>query len=290
MKCQHCGHEADGGKFCTNCGATLETNQDNQPVDSDTSVTVQPEQMDAQAGATEIADVSSTTVHSTTETAAPEEAVTQPNTNDFTDKIAQVFGNFGHFFMTLLKQPGQAKKANHHDLYSAIITIAAFSFIIALSMFVPQVLLSRTTWFIPAPSFIDYFIMPLLLFLIIFGGIASLTYGATKIVKQEFSYADVIGKYGAYLLPYGLVYTAGVILAAAQLPVLPSVLFVIGIAGPIFVIPVLILWERKSDGIDRIYTLLGLYFVTLLAISFIIQSAAYALFNGIIGDFSTFIR
>jgi hypothetical protein len=278
MKCQHCGHVTEEGKFCSHCGAPLELNE--QPIEEPTHV-----EDELESPQTEEKGYSEQEVIQPIKSSQGEQKQ-QEKKKDFSDQFATIFTNFGHFFMTLIKKPSMAKKANHHDMYSAIITIIAFALVISLSVFLPAALHSRSRWFMPVPSVFYEFIVPLILLIIIFAGFVSLTYAATKITKVELSFADVIGKYGAYLLPFSLLFVVGVFLSIGQLPVLPSILLTIGILGPIFVVPTLILLEKEGTGLDKIYTLLGLYFIELLLIVLFSNS----LFGRVIGELFYFLR
>ncbi|MFS0675017.1 hypothetical protein [Ornithinibacillus sp. 179-J 7C1 HS] len=279
MICAHCGHEADGGKYCINCGSPLDGNKKEKPLE-DLIVNVVGEEESAPS-----LEAQQSVIQDTTATNSQDQTKTETNKKDFSDKLANIFVNFGHFFMTLIKKPSMAKKANHNDIYSAIITIVAFSLFIALSTFLPVAFYSRSNWFMPGPSIFYGFIAPLVILSILFIGFASLTFAAIKISKMDLTYLGVIGKYGAYLLPYVLIYIAGSLLALGQMPLLPVIFLSIGVLGPIFAVPALILFEREGSGFDKIYTLLGLYFVELLLIILFSNS----LFGRIINDLFYFL-
>lgn len=291
MKCNHCGHETEEGKFCTNCGSPLEQSEkssaepqektepvtaENQTASEDSETNVQTVQEDSQDSHQSLEPV---------KTEKHEEQAKQTKKPDFGDQLATVFTNFGHFFMTLVKQPSQAKKANHHDSFSALITIVAFAIIISMSIFIPHAFMARTSWLIPRPSMFYEFLVPLFLIIILFAGIISLIFVSVKLTKLDFSYLTVLGKFGAYLLPYVLVFIAGIILSASQIPVLPYILFMISIVGPFFVIPALILYEKESAAFDRVYTLLALYFVEFLFLALLANS----IFGSVLRNFYYFL-
>jgi hypothetical protein len=280
MKCQQCGHETQSGMFCTNCGSPLENPKTDETFVSELeSLGHNPEVSEVEEIPVPSTDSEPQFMNQDTASTSHEEQPKQSK-KDFSDQLATVFSNFGHFFITLVKQPSQARKANHNDLYSAIITIFAYVLILALSAFLPHAFYARRSWFIPVPSFFYEFLMPFILLLVTFGGIVSLVFVTTKVAKADLTYSSVVGKYGAYLLPYALLYFAGLLISVGHLPILPSILITIGILGPIFVIPALILYEKEHVGFDRIYLLFGLYFVEILFILLIGNS----LFGGFIGD------
>lgn len=292
MKCQHCGHESESGRFCSNCGGLLEHSElvQEQPKVEETVPyeSMEIEQTESVNEQVELNDStgSLTSLHTNSNQSQKEQTKKQENKSDFTDQLTLVFANFGHFFLTLVKQPTMARKANHKDLFSSLITIVAFALIVAFTLFLPHAFIAKSTWFMPAPSIFYELFMPLLLVIILLAGIASLTYVAAKITKVDFTYLDVIGKYGAYLLPYALLYLVGAVLSIGHLPFLPTILFTISIMGPIFVIPACILYEKEATGLDRIYTLLGQYFVSFLFIFLVANS----LIGAFIRDVFYFLR
>lgn len=264
MKCEHCDHESGTGALCVNCGSPLEKNEDH----NDQLAEEFPEEKVHSTSKEEETILSQDTEGESTGKFHAQEKETHPKEKkkDFSDQLASIFTDFGYFFMTLVKKPSMAKKANHKDKYSAMITLVAIALFISLSTFLPMAIYSRNSFFMPAPSMFYGLLVPLFLYILLFAGFIGITYATAKLVKINLSFLDVLGKYGAYILPYGLLYAAGSILLIVQMPVIPFLLLAIGVIGSIFVVPVLILWEKEGDGFDKIYTLLGLYVSELLLI------------------------
>ncbi|MBS3681510.1 hypothetical protein KGF86_15010 [Ornithinibacillus massiliensis] len=270
MKCEHCDHESGTGALCVHCGSPLEKNEDyndrlteelpEEKVDSTSKEETIPSQ------ATNLVTPSEGEATGTYHAQEKETHQTTENKNDFADQLGSIFTNFGYFFMTLVKKPSMARKANHKDKYSALITLVAIALFISLSTFIPMAIYSRNSFFMPAPSMFYGFLVPLFLYILLFAGFIGITFAAAKLIKLNLSFLDVLGKYGAYILPYGLLYVSGSILLIVQMPIIPVLLLAIGVVGSIFVVPVLILWEKEGDGFDKIYTLLGLYVSELLLI------------------------
>ncbi|GGB61789.1 hypothetical protein F3157_08235 [Virgibacillus dakarensis] len=262
MHCPNCGQETEGGKFCTSCGAQLPN--DEYAAAADPTINTPPQ-------------VQPTIQHEQTEQTR--------QSNESVEKLKTAGSNFGHFFVTLLKSPSEAKKANSNDLISSIATMVIFSLLIALglhlfmSSFSSLVSESIPSGFFggvsePSISFFDSFVLPLIEFIILFLVVAALTFAGVKFSAQALTFTDVLSKYGAYQVPFLLLYAAGFLFALIGLTSLSIFLIMISMFGLIFIIPTIILHEQPAKGFDRIYVLLGIYFINLLLFSFFIQSFA----------------
>lgn len=235
MFCQSCQQESEAGKFCTNCGAALGSEESAVTLEQETDSTVQPE------ASAPIA----------TEQAQAEEP------NEFVEQIKDASSNFGDFFLTLVKKPSEAQGFNKVHMVSAIITIAIFSLIISLdSYLVSQSIYSDLIS--SSPSFLDDFFYPFIKSVIKFGLIASVTFGAAKVALQDVSFSDVLAKYGAYLMPFMLLYIVGTLFSLATLGFPFTLATTVGLSGPVLVIPTLILLEGPIKKFDKVYVILGL--------------------------------
>lgn len=237
MKCPSCGQETAEGKFCTNCGAELEKEEQYESV-----------------------------ADSTTSTASS----TDQNPNETVEKLKTTGSNFGHFFVTLVKRPSEAKKANGSDMSSGIITFALFSLLIALSYHL--ILSTIQIGFFMQISFLDSFILPFIIFTILYLLIAGLTFAGAKLSVQAVTFPDVIAKYGAYLVPFLLLFTSGILFWLIGLTALAGLLLLISILGSLLMAPTFILMEQAPIGFDRIYVLIGLYIIISLVFGLFIQS------------------
>ncbi len=236
MKCSSCGEQTAEGKFCTNCGAELR----------------QEELYESVVGST--ASASSA----------------DQNPNETVEKLKTTGSNFGHFFVTLVKSPSEAKKANGSDMSSGIITFSLFSLLVALSYHL--ILSTIQMGFFMQISFLDSFILPFIIFTILYLLIAGLTFAGAKLSVQAVTFPDVIAKYGAYLVPFLLLFTSGILFWLIGLSALAGLILFISILGSLLIAPTFILMEQEPVGFDRIYVLIGLYIIILLISGLFIQS------------------
>ena len=230
MICHNCQQETEEGKFCTNCGAALNVSETSATTDT---TTVQSTQQQNQAQNEE--------------------------PNEYAEKIKEVGSNFGEYFMTLLKRPSEGIKFGKAELISSIITMVIYSLIISLNIYVSA---SRGDHLFGSASFGDDFLVPLIKYIILFGLIALITFGASKLAGQKVDIQDVIAKYGALLLPFMLLYIVGIILSFLKLN---FGITTIALLGPVIMIPILIVKQNAIKGFDEVYLLLGMIVVTYIA-------------------------
>ncbi|WP_010529365.1 zinc ribbon domain-containing protein [Lentibacillus jeotgali] len=248
MQCPSCGQYSEEGKFCTNCGAQLVSEQE------DTEETI-PHQED-----------SNVIVNNDSE----QDSETSDSSNEFTEKLKSDAINFGHFFITLMKNPSEAKKANHSDTISGIITILIFSLLLSVSYHF--VLTAIPAGFFSNVSLFDSFVLPLITFILLQILIAGLTFAGAKLAVQAVTFRGIIAKYGAYLIPFLLLYAAGLIFSFIGLSALAGILIPVSILGLLLLAPTFILLEQPSEGFDRVYVLLGLYIIVIMAFAFFSQA------------------
>ncbi|HLS07453.1 zinc ribbon domain-containing protein [Lentibacillus sp.] len=242
MQCPSCGQYSEEGKFCTNCGAQLIQEQENVKSGDEASATGYSEQ----------------------------DYETTNSSNELMEKLKNSAIDFGHFFITLVKTPSEAKKANRSDSISGVVAIILFALLLSVSYHF--VLNAIPAGFFSNVSFIDSFILPLVTIALLEFLIAGLTFAGAKLSAQAVTFPGIIAKYGAYLMPFGLLYAAGLILSLIELSALAGILILISILGLLLLAPTFILLEQKTDGFDRIYVLLGLYIIVILAFAFFTQS------------------
>ncbi|WP_099156508.1 DUF6574 domain-containing protein [Virgibacillus ndiopensis] len=261
MHCPTCGQQTEEGKFCTSCGAQLPNEE--YAATADPTVNTVPQ------------------VHQSTNQQEQTGSAQQPN--EVVEKLKSAGSNFGHFFVTLLKNPSEAKKANGNDLISASITIVIFSLLIAFGYHLS--LNSMSTGFFGGPSFsfFDSFILPFIEFIIMFLIAAALTFGGVKITGQALSFTDVLAKYGGYLTPFLVLYVIGFLLALVGLSSFSGLIILVSVLGTLLIAPTLILLEQPANGFDRVYTLIGIYIVSLLVLGFFIQSFIQNILSNFMG-------
>lgn len=262
MVCPNCGQEITEGKFCTNCGTQL----------SDDEVAVTSE-----------LSPSPLQQHPTSDQTG------QETQNELVEKLKNVGANFGHFFITLVKRPSDAKNANSNDFISGIISLVIYALLLALGTYlvfratIGQVGGMGGMMDGPELSFSDTFLLPLFEFIILLLVVTGLTFAVAKLSVQTLNFTDVLGKYGAYLIPFLLLYVVGFLVGLMGIPMLAGSLILISLLGALMIAPTFILLEQPAEGFDRIYLLLALYFVAFLICFFLMQSFAQTLIGSMMG-------
>ncbi|SES97392.1 hypothetical protein SAMN05216389_10422 [Oceanobacillus limi] len=258
MHCTNCGQETEIGAFCTNCGTELNTEQ-------------------------------AATLNNNPDAANQSEEQTENSSNETVKKLRIIGDNFSHFFMTLIKKPDAAIRANYNDFTSASITMTIFSLFIALSTYLAIHSTAGPRGMFVDVSFIDHFLVPFLSFVIIFGAIGMLTFAALRMIKSELSFKDALAKYGAYLVPFFLLYVFGFLLTLINLKGLAVLIFFISIFGSLILAPTFIILSQNDRSMDRIYILIGFYIISLLLFWVVVQSISTVMIQthleNIIGNF-----
>ncbi|WP_404451146.1 hypothetical protein LG329_12435 [Virgibacillus necropolis] len=276
MQCPNCFQQTEQGKFCTNCGALI-TQNESAVAEEANEVTAIVEQQES-----------------------TQQNNDQPKqTNEAVEKLKESASNFGHFFLTLLKKPSDVDRANGNDLVSGIISIVIYSLLFALGYYLMVDSLLNTFGNIggmfggPSPQslpFTDGFLWPFLKFTILFAVIISLTFVALKLTASEYSYQATVAKFGGYLIPFLLLLVAGSILTLINLYSIGIIVISVSVLGALLLIPTFILFDQPTLGIDRIYLLIVIYILNILAASLILQSISTSIINlmnplgGIIGQ------
>lgn len=261
MVCSNCGQETEEGKFCTNCGVQL---SDDEAAVTSESPSIPLQQ---QSGSDQIR---------------------QETQNGSTEKLKNIGANFGHFFSTLIKRPSEAKNANGNDFISGIIIMVIYALLLALGTYlVFRAVIGQAGGVMGGPelSFFDTFLLPLLEFIILFLVVAGLTFAVCKLSEQSFGFTDVLGKYGAYLIPFLLLYVLGFFVGLLGIPTLAITFILLSMVGILMIAPTFILLEQPAKGFDRIYSLLALYFVAVLVCGLLLQSFAMTLIDSMMGSF-----
>ncbi|GAA0431445.1 hypothetical protein GCM10008983_05010 [Lentibacillus halophilus] len=203
--------------------------------------------------------------------------------DDFVEKLKEIGTNVVHFCGALLKRPSIAKKANHTDIVSAAIVMALFALIIAFSYyFVIQY--SILASFYMNVSIIDSLVLPFIVFILLQLIMAGITFAGAKLAAQAVTFADVLAKYGAYLVPFAILYVVALVFSLIGLSVLAGLFIFISILGLLMMVPTFILMEQTPEGIDRIYILLGLYALATLVFGVFIRAFAQSMIGNIMGS------
>ncbi len=133
-------------------------------------------------------------------------------------------------------------------------------------------------------SLIDSLLLPFIVFILLQILMAGLTFAGTKLAAQAVTFPDVLAKYGAYLVPFALLYAIAIVFSLIGLSVLAGLLIFISILGILMNAPTFILMEQSPEGLDRIYILLGLYMLAILAFGVFAQAFAESLIGNIMGS------
>ncbi len=270
MQCPNCNQQTEEGKFCTNCGASLSnetTTQDAATVD--------------------------------TATQAPQ---TEQQTSDIVEQVKAAGSNFGHFFMTLVKKPSAAVKANGNDVVSGIISVVIFALLLGIGYYI---LLKNfmeamgelstlggllgsgeETQSVP---FTDGFLWPFLKFIILFAIIIGLSYACLKVAKSNYSIQDTIAKYGAYLIPFTLLLVIGFILTLVNLSSIGVVAILVSLVGILMIVPTLVINHESSESIDKLYLVIIGSIINIVVFWYVIKSLFTPFLESGFGDlFSNF--
>ncbi|MCG3419341.1 zinc ribbon domain-containing protein [Oceanobacillus jordanicus] len=266
MICPSCGQQTEEGKFCTNCGAPLpvENNAATQePVNTDPTLEQE------------------SNVGEPSQPLASGQQQNQSQSNDFMETVKRETSQFGAFFVKLLKKPSEGQNVTSSQLISGIITIVIFSLLISLGSYIIS---SSIGSYFMRVSFVDSFLLPLIQFLVLFGVIAAISFAGVKIGGQSLSFTAVVAKTGAYSVPFLVLTVLGSLLALVGIS-LSGIFILVGLLGPILVVPTFILLEKPAPAFDRIYLLIGIYFVTLLASGYLLVNISSVLFGGMLSSF-----
>ncbi len=253
MICQSCKQETEEGKFCTNCGAELNAEPAESAAATEPTVSEQ-NQPDKQVN----------------QTPQPENQQTQQQEpNEYVEKAKELSADFGSFCLTLIKRPNDARNINEKSLIPGIITILIFALIISLDSYITLV---RADTF-ESVSFFDTFLVPLFKYIVMFAAIAAITFAAAKVALQDIKVTDVIAKYGAYMMPFILLFIVSIIFNLIKLTQEPfHIVGIISLLGPVLIVPVLIITERAVKGLDLIYTIVVVSLINFTIYSYLSKS------------------
>ncbi len=175
--------------------------------------------------------------------------------NETAEKLKATSQNYGKFFMEYLKKPSNARFTTENDFINGLITIAAFVLIATILSYISI----TANYPFGSPSFMDAFFKPLVSELILYAVIPVLIFGAYfNFIDKGKNIQQFYAKFGAYLIPFALVFIVGELFSLLDIGVLSYVAATIGSTGVLLMIPTLILFEQDSEskkGLDRVYAL-----------------------------------
>lgn len=153
---------------------------------------------------------------------------------------------------------------------SGLITLVIFAVIISLNNYISVVNEASGWGDIP---FLEGFVVPLLKHILMLGAIAIIIFAAAKVALQEVSVLDIFAKYGAYLVPFILLFIVHVIFNLIKLTQPPfDIVGTISILGPVLIVPVLIIIERSVKGLDRVYMIIAVSFLSYVVYNYLYVS------------------
>lgn len=253
MICKNCNQETEPGKFCTKCGSPLEAANEQEP-----AATEEP-----------IVQQSGTTPPPVQQAQQPQ----QGQQVDFAEKTKELSSNFGGFFLNALKKPSSAKNVNGTHFISGIIMIVAFSLIVSLEAFVSFKKDGKEYGVSDDVGFFDFLVVPFLKYVLLYAIIVGLIFAAVRVAQQVGTIQDIVAKFGAYLVPFVLLFVLSIVLDVIDMTGLPfSVVGYLAMIGPVLIIPVLILSEKAVKGFDYVYTTIGLVLLTYIAYRYVTNS------------------
>lgn len=115
--------------------------------------------------------------------------------------------------------------------------------------------------------------------------IAGLTFAGSRLAVQRLTFSVVIAKYGAYLVPFALLFIISLILFLVGIPILAGILLLISLLGALLIAPAFIFMEHAPDGFDRIYVLIGLFIIVILIFSLFVQSFLASVMSSMMNAF-----
>lgn len=237
MNCPNCETYVESGKFCPKCGTSLVGEQEAKP------------------------EAASTTGEPAAPQAPTPQAANEGTTsNEFVDNVKSTGSNFGQFFTTLLKTPGQSQKANGNDMVSGLITLVIYSILAGLLFYLNG---GKNA------EFGDEFFIPFLQVIAMLAIFIVVTFGAAKLTMQDLSFQDTIAKFGAYAVPFLLVFAVGFLATLVDLYTIANILSAASVLGIGFVIPVLILREQPIKGFDHVYLMVILSIISIISIFYL---------------------
>lgn len=279
MICQDCGKETVKGKFCQFCGAQLqadevaaaaELNQESIDESSDNAV----EQVVANENVNDDFPQSDT-----------EQQVQKPN--QFAEQLKEESAKLGDFLLTLIKKPREAKNMTGTYFISGIVTMVILSLLISLNHFI-SLKSASSSWDsifggVGDPTFVDHFLLPFLKYLLMFGLLAVIVFAAAKVVLQELTIKEAFAKYGAYLVPFTLLYLVGFIFTLIKLASLQVIVTSFSLSAIIMLIPIFILTEKEVKGFDLVYTIVAVTLVSFI-ISGYLSTSTFSSISNILGS------
>jgi hypothetical protein len=261
--CPNCGQQVENEKFCSNCGAQLNQQgqvQQNNPYQAPSQEQNQPPfqgQQQPYQGQQQAPYQGQYQAPYPGQNQGYQQAAPNPNV----EKLKETSRGFGKYALQVLKQPSSAKSLDDQHLISGIISIVVYSFVYALFYYLEWVVDFDNV------DFVDFFLKPFLVQLILLAAIVGLVFVALMVVKENQSIQSVISKFGAYIIPFLLIYVLGSLFYIIDVPKIGWILDTVAKYGVMLLVPALLLLENKTNsklGLDRLYVIIIVFALVLL--------------------------
>lgn len=202
--------------------------------------------------------------------------------NEIVDKTKEAASNFATFFVNFLKEPAKGVSVAKDQLISSVITLAIFSFIIALNVFF---IYRQIASLFGQSSFVDGFLLPFIGMIILFAVVIGVTFAGVSITHQSFSFTDTVAKFGALVVPFLTLYLLAFIVSLMDLVKVYMAVGMTSILGSIIVIPTMIILQKPSKRFDQVFVLLGVTLINLIALSTVMSSLLESIIASMFGSF-----
>lgn len=245
LVCSNCQHEQDTGKFCEKCGQPLVVKEAQAEVASGHEVPYTD-------GGESQHDTGNPTVETT----------------------KKAVGEYGAYFMKLLKNPTHALTMNERYFYNGLITIALYTILLSLALyFYVNSIMQGFLFGSSLPFAINF---RLIIFILIVVAIAFFSaFAIIKIAKHQESFQSLVAQFGGLLVPFTLLHAIGLIGGLVESDFLTFVPIALSVSLSISFIPVLFVYEKVShvdNNSQKVYLSLGT--VVLMGIIFYILGEA----------------
>lgn len=258
MQCNSCGqNNPEGSKFCVKCGVSLQTPADAEAGQAFLNLgTGQPGQ---QGGPSE------------------------PNPQ--LQQIKQVSSQYWKHFVQVLKQPTRiGETTNDSHMVNGIITMVLFSLMLPLIVyFTLKNTVGGFGFRLMHISFGDIVLRPLIFLFLVTMMVNTLIFYALKLGNVVVSYREVIGRFGAYMIPSTAIMTFGVLLSLLKVNgdflgwvVLAGIFsWMLAVSATIYSYR-----NRYKDGLDPFYGILGTFAGSLLLLYLFGDNLLSVFFDG----------
>ncbi|MBP1971137.1 hypothetical protein J2Z83_003276 [Virgibacillus natechei] len=244
LVCSSCSENQESGKFCGNCGGSL------QPAQGDNQ-----QQGEINAGTEQFAA-----------TAAKSQPAPQvePQAQQTTETIKNGLRDYWAYALGLIKNPTDSFRSGEDHFINGLVTMALYALAFSLSIYF---FISNSFMGPLDPSFFEFnfkFTLAIVAFLAITFGI---TFAITRLAKSQELFKTVISQYGGLLVPFTALNIVAVIGGLAGSPFLVFAPLAVSSIFTFLFIPVLYVFEKSSQvnnqGQKIYFSLITLLFIGL---------------------------